>query len=53
MKTKKLRKHWYMQYIHECPLCGGSRTFKERRFGRKPRRERCYDFTQIWCGCSY
>lgn len=34
MVTKQ--KHWYRQYIGECPICGHDASYKERVYGEKP-----------------
>ena len=28
--------HWYMIYIYECPVCGRTKQYKERRTGPRP-----------------
>lgn len=27
---------WYKIIIHECPICGGGKTYRERRYSNKP-----------------
>jgi hypothetical protein len=31
------RKYWYFRHIKECALCGADRSYRERRYGRKPK----------------
>ena len=54
MKRRKTRKHWYRQYIGECPVCGRSVGWpRERVYGKKPKRN-IYVFVsdrQAYCGC--
>ena len=46
---KKRRKHWYKLYTVECVLCGRSNVWRERMFGRKPARQKRYDYRQEAC----
>ncbi len=39
------RKYWYFQTIEECCLCGKTRIFRERRYGRKPVMAKRYRYT--------
>ena len=48
-KMKKRRKHWYKLYTVECVLCGRSNVWRERMFGRKPARQKRYDYRQEAC----
>lgn len=32
-----VRKHWYKQYIGECPVCGSWKGYRERVYGKKPK----------------
>lgn len=36
MKKNK-KKYWYKFYIGECPFCGRDRSFKERKYTKKPK----------------
>ena len=36
-ERKTRRPHWYFISVHECPICGRTETFRERRYGRKPK----------------
>ncbi len=31
------RRHWYFISYFGCPVCGSGRTYRERRYGRKPK----------------
>ena len=46
-----MKKYWYFITIHECPVCGGGKTYRERRYTDKPtdpfqryRYEQFYDY---------
>jgi hypothetical protein len=30
------KKYWYRMYFGECPLCGRSKSYRERVYGEKP-----------------
>lgn len=50
MKKRK-RKYWYFTEIVECPVCGASDTYRERRYTRKPKKLSArYKYTQQHCG---
>lgn len=34
---QKPRRYWYRIYIGECPVCGRSKEYRERVYGRKPK----------------
>lgn len=34
---KRRRKHWYRQYVGECPVCGKDKSFRVRVYGRRPK----------------
>jgi hypothetical protein len=36
-------KYWYFKSLHECPVCGRSDTYRERRYTPKPEnpQDRC------------
>jgi hypothetical protein len=34
---KKVKPHWYRQYVGECPVCGSNKSYRERVYGRKPK----------------
>jgi hypothetical protein len=55
LMRKKPAKHWYRQYIGECPVCGRDSSFKERVYGDKPKdMKEVYKQlpdTQTYCGC--
>ena len=49
------RKHWYFITHHECLECAGE-TFRERRYGRRPKRwENRHEYVHdgICYRCSY
>lgn len=31
------KKYWYLSVTEECPPCGKSSTYRERRYGPKPK----------------
>lgn len=48
----RCKRHWYFITIEECPVCGGGHTYRERRYGRKPKSPaRRYEWIQAydWC----
>lgn len=56
MKTKAKRpKHWYMQFVGECCVCGRDASYRERMTTPRPRdRARRYKHlpdTFTYCGC--
>lgn len=53
-KTTK-RRHWYMHFIGECPVCGRTACYRERRYRPKPKNKRgryqhLSDYV-TYCGC--
>jgi hypothetical protein len=44
------RRHWYEVWYWECPICGSHKTFRERRYTRKPKdhRKRIH-YEQVGC----
>jgi hypothetical protein len=49
----KRRKHWYRIWYTECPLCGRSKTYRERKYTKRPKNMRNrVTFTQEHCGCQ-
>ncbi len=36
-KRKTAPKHWYKQYVGECPVCGSDKSYRERVLGNKPK----------------
>jgi hypothetical protein len=32
-----MRKYWYFITTHSCPVCGGEKHYRERRYGKKPK----------------
>ena len=50
-RRKPIRKHWYIQYLGECPACGRDKSWRERVYGRKPKdeRRRCVQLSQKEC----
>ena len=32
------RKYWIYFFLGSCPVCGSDDSYKERRYGRKPKR---------------
>jgi hypothetical protein len=58
MKTKAKKKlapkrpHWYHITITECPLCSRGDTYRERRYGTRPKSEakrRSYEEIYDYC----
>lgn len=49
--------HWYRWYRGECPACGRDASYKERVYGRKPKRveKRIIRLpqTETYCGCIW
>lgn len=37
-KRKKARKHWYRLHYSECGLCGKQDNYRERVYGKKPKK---------------
>ena len=33
----KHRRHWYMLYLGECPVCGRDASHRVRVYGRRPK----------------
>lgn len=51
-KRKPLPKHWYKQYIAECPVCGKDHSSRERVYGEKPKNPKeiyRYGVAYDWC----
>ena len=47
-----MRKHWYYVSIVYCPVCGRDNTYKERRFGRRPKRwQNRHSYEEVYDGC--
>lgn len=47
------RRHWYFITIHECPACGGTKEYRERRFDRRPKAwEKRHRFVDVWDYCD-
>jgi hypothetical protein len=40
MQRRKQKRHWYRRYVGECPVCGRDKGFRERVYGRRPKRPR-------------
>jgi hypothetical protein len=39
MKAKRRkRRHWYRMYVGECCACGRDQSYRERVYGRRPKR---------------
>jgi hypothetical protein len=38
VKRRRVKRHWYRRYIGECPVCGRNAGYRERVYGRPPRR---------------
>ena len=50
---KHMRKHWYYITIIACPVCGREKVYRERRYGRKPKKDwKCYDYLEQWDYCN-
>jgi hypothetical protein len=54
-KTKRRlpqqRRHWYRVTHFYCPICMGGQTYRERVYGRKPKRG-AVDWVESWDGCN-
>lgn len=51
-KKKKVKKHWYLMHVHECPVCGSYEIFRERMYTRKPKnpeKRHTYFEHYDWC----
>jgi hypothetical protein len=33
-----MKRYWYRIYFGSCPVCGADKTYRERVYGRRPRR---------------
>lgn len=53
VKRPRKRPYWYFQHFDECVLCGHEDNYRERRYGRKPRSELRYEYTQSACGVHF
>lgn len=45
-------KHWYFITYQECPVCGRGKTYRERRYTRRPEDpSKRYKYEQVydWC----
>jgi hypothetical protein len=52
----KKRKYWYFFTYVECPICGASTTYRERRYTPpRPKRaeNRCEFVSDSMCHCIY
>lgn len=48
-----MKKHWYKLYYEECPVCGRSDNWRERVYGRKPKKPSLRIFyKQAYCYCE-
>lgn len=47
--TKRKRKYWYEITITECVMCGKGYTFRERKYERKPAKQKRYHYEQFAC----
>lgn len=36
--TRRHRKHWYFITVFYCPVCARDTTYRERRYGRRPKK---------------
>jgi predicted RNA-binding Zn-ribbon protein involved in translation (DUF1610 family) len=44
--------HWYKQYVYECPVCGSGKIYRERVYGKKPKKYTlCYEYKQNYDNC--
>lgn len=39
----RTRRHWYMTYVGECPVCGRDASYRKRVYGRPPAKHRRYE----------
>ncbi len=44
-------RHWYFVSIVACPICGGEKVTRERRYGRKPKKD-TREYIEAWDGCG-
>lgn len=46
--------HWYQITYFECPPCGRTTAYRERKYTTKPLKQEERVFTEYhWCGCGY
>ena len=47
------RRHWYFITVDYCPICGRDYTFRERRYGRRPKRWASrHSRQEVWDYCD-
>ena len=50
---KKIPKHWYFIDEDYCPICGGSKVYRERKYTERPERyEDRHDFEEVYDYCD-
>jgi hypothetical protein len=49
----KRRKHWYFISIWYCPICSKTETYRERRYGHKPKkRAKTHEYNEVYDYCN-
>jgi len=52
-KENKDGKYWYSFNIVECPVCGRTDKYKERRYSKRPKHKvDRYNYRQEYCYCQ-
>jgi len=46
------KEYYYKIYIHECPVCGRSKEYRERVYGEKPIDGSQYHYELYYDGCE-
>jgi hypothetical protein len=52
-KARTHRPHWYLITYSDCPVCGRSETYRERKYTPKPILEKRYEHMTMNCNCIY
>jgi len=53
MKKRKVKKHWYKITVIACPVCGSETVYRERVYGRKPKKYwSCHEYLEHWDYCN-
>jgi len=48
-----INKYWYMTYIIECPVCGSTDRYRERKYTERPLDiEERFDYKQQYDHCE-
>jgi hypothetical protein len=48
--AKQHKPHWYRLHIGECPVCGRDKSFRERVYGKKPKKR---EDRIVWLSDTY